>query len=128
LSVRLQTEQIIEGSVSNPSRGKKAIYQTVAEHHELTKNTVNTSFSFYIPIESSQEFSTEIGKSVTNNVLFFLVSIKWVIQFEFITGSYSKNGEPSAIVEPLHWTFPIRVLVGNLPPNPIYKSKNVSIL
>jgi hypothetical protein len=61
LSVRLQTEQLIEPSVVNPSRGKKAVYQTLAEHHELTKNTVNTSFSFYIPIEASQELSTELG-------------------------------------------------------------------
>jgi len=116
VSVRLELEESIEPSFCNPSRAKKPIIKnTFAEHHELTYSTLHSSFSFQIPIEGAQEFATE------------LVSVRWLLQFEFITGTFSSSKD-QINAEPMQWNLPIRVLVPNYPPQTIYKNKSVLIM
>lgn len=99
----------------------------IAEHHEFTRNTVQTNFQFSIPVEANQEFTTDIGKSRDPDYLNYLVSLHWFLQFEFIIASKRtvKEGVP---VEPLHWSLPIRVLVSSHPQEQIYKSRNMAVL
>lgn len=92
---------------------------------------------FQIPVDAPQEFSTDVGKSQSTihkffsnfvlNGTTFLVSVKWSLQFLFLTyeGKLSAiKPNVSPLVEPLKWIFPLRVLVPSLPPNPISKTKN----
>lgn len=63
VSVRLETTQTVETTFANPSRSTKPLVTVVSEHHELTHNSINTSFVFNIPVSTNQEFTTEIGNS-----------------------------------------------------------------
>ena len=133
LSVRLQTEQTIISTTATPTRGKKPVLKTIAEHHELTKNTMHTSFTFYIPTEAVPEVSTELGNGELREGLVsndeFIVSIRWLLQFEFITSTSLRNLEGSELAaEPLHWSYPIKVLTVQLPPHNMYKQKPLVIV
>jgi len=118
VSVRLETEEMIEPSLCNPMRGKKPVSKTIAEHHQITFNALSTSFSFHIPVVAPQQMQTE------------LVSLKWVLQFEFLTAKKKETNTEKKIleIEPLQWTLPIQILVPNIPPESIYKARNSVLL
>jgi len=113
VSVRLECEESIDSSVCNPIRVKKpSVKLTVGEHHELTHDTLHTSFSFQIPVDGTQEFSTD------------LVSVQWLLEFQFMTASATAKESQEIHVEPLQWDLPIRVLVPSPPPSAIYKPRS----
>lgn len=109
ISIRLDREDTLDSAVVNPIRGNRPISKTIAEHHELSLNTLSSLFSFHIPVGAPPQMSTE------------LISVRWVLRFEFMTSSLSSAQQP---VECLKWNLPIQILVDELPHEPIYRSKN----
>eukprot|EP00026_Physarum_polycephalum_P003739 Phypoly_transcript_03753.p1 GENE.Phypoly_transcript_03753~~Phypoly_transcript_03753.p1 ORF type:complete len:473 (+),score=57.39 Phypoly_transcript_03753:113-1531(+) len=135
--VRLESEEVVDPSISK----SKPIRKIYSEHHECTRYTIFTSFTFYIPHEASQEFTTE------------QVTVRWSLHFEFVT---PQSARPSATtppttpqpaprnqqrvwpsiseneykvypppVEVVSWVLPIRVLVHTYTHELLYTSPNV---
>jgi len=73
--VKLECEEIVDPKYLQHSRGShsKPIRKLFGELHEYTTNIRQTHFTFHIPVEASQEFSTKY------------VSVKWSLRFEFVT-------------------------------------------
>lgn len=128
ISCRLELEEQIDPNLMNPIRGKKPVYKVVAEHHELTHNTLQSHFDFHIPIDMPPEFVTALGMSF-HVMLTLQVSVRWVLRFEFIVGTNKLEKIPNqrqweSKHEALSWVYPLRVLVPERPPEQIYKSPN----
>jgi len=110
VSVILQVEEEIDPKVANPIRSQLTVKKVINQLHECSHETLKTYFSFYIPVDAAQSFQTE------------LVTLRWVLRFEFITAMTwdDRKGEKNIDytpkqVEVLNWTLPIRVLVPSFP-------------
>jgi hypothetical protein len=139
--VRLESEEVVDPSISK----SKPIRKIYSEHHECTRYTIFTHFTFYIPHEAAQEFTTE------------QVTVRWSLHFEFITPQSARlpsgttpptTPQPTPRnhqrvwpsisdneykiypppVEVVSWVLPIRVLVHSYTRELLYTSPNIMTL
>ncbi len=66
-SVWLESVEQVAAEVRPAARANAAGFRKQhCEHHELTLHSLQTHFSFQIPAETTQEFATDIGTSITH--------------------------------------------------------------
>jgi Rgp1 len=162
LTIRLEVEETLDRRFASRRRGLQPHTRCVAEQHELVESTAFSTFSLHIPAEATPEMMTE------------LVSVRWLLHFEFIVSppgaipdsqiraAMEKSPDRSTAVptstkpdtrsvathagtlrdapptvllprrpsagrpdtEPLHWSLPVRVLVADLPAQPIVPKRH----
>ncbi|PRP76135.1 hypothetical protein PROFUN_10636 [Planoprotostelium fungivorum] len=114
VSIRLEMEESICAERVNSTRAGKAMTRVAAEHHQMLRNHRNSSFSFQIPSDGTQEMLTD------------MVNVRWRLNFEFITGNAKTTTDEGilltthATVQSLNWLLPLRIIVASLPPESIY--------
>ena len=98
VSAWLETVEELPAGLRSNVRGAGTFRRAYAEHHEYTMNTLAAHFMFQIPVEAAHEFSSDV------------VSLSWVLRFEFI----SLDGVERQL-DPLLWELPLRILVPTHP-------------
>lgn len=135
--IRLESEEVVDPSISK----SKPIRKIHSEHHECTRYSIFTHFTFYIPHDATQEFTTE------------QVTVKWSLHFEFVTLQAPRPPSSSSTPPPtphtprnqsrvwpsvseneyktypppvdvVNWVLPIRVMVHTYTHELLYTSPN----
>jgi len=101
VSVWLETVESVPEALRNSIKGKAPFRKQYCEHHELTLHALQTHFTFQLPVEATQEFSTAV------------ISLQWMLRFEFLT---TDPKQPTNVLEPLKWELTLRVAVPHHPP------------
>lgn len=109
VSVLLETQEVVNPLVLHPSRKATGtrdhhlapvyVPQIQTEFHEVTAHLHATHFIFTIPMDASAAFATP------------LVSLQWVLRFQFVSTTLQKKGSGNSFdkTERGEWTLPIVV-------------------
>lgn len=99
ISAWLETVEELPVGLRSTVRGTGTFRRSYAEHHEYTMNTLAAHFMFQIPVEAAHEFTSDV------------VSLSWVLRFEFISLEVGTDKH----LDPLLWELPLRILVPTHP-------------
>ena len=104
METRLVYQSVIIKSVSADTRSKSLMVESLQvqdEYQELTSDTLLTHFMLSVPATATASFSTH------------LVSLNWLLRFEFVTMAVSAStgwlGGTSKHIDRLIWTLPLLV-------------------
>eukprot|EP01113_Clastostelium_recurvatum_P044169 TRINITY_DN7427_c0_g1_i5.p1 TRINITY_DN7427_c0_g1~~TRINITY_DN7427_c0_g1_i5.p1 ORF type:complete len:681 (-),score=163.17 TRINITY_DN7427_c0_g1_i5:14-2056(-) len=86
VSIRLECEETVDSGLLVSRNGKSTTRRVYGELHEYTLYSLQTHFTFYIPIEATPEFSTE------------QISVQWFLHFEFVTAAAPT---PTPLISPM---------------------------